>query len=238
MMRRVLFSSVILALGCAGEVGEPGEDGARGAKGDQGPPGPAGDAGPVGERGPSGAPGADGSDGSDGAKGAVGPAGEPGADGAPSETGYRPTLWFRCIRAYDLVVVGGAAGQDGIDETGLDYSATGFSNGDADTICTVTFGSTETASGGDYYPEPTAGAGPRLCIVPLDMPPNGGVGSSVGAWGFAVSPTQNAPAAAYTDDAGHPLRGVALPFAETDCVVKVADDDGTWTDGTLTNVVN
>jgi hypothetical protein len=229
--------------GTAGPMGAKGDRGEDGEMGAMGAPGSAGDTGPEGARGPQGEPGTDGEDGEDGAQGPAGPQGNTGAQGPQGDPGpagpaggYYPELFFRCAKVRDLVLGNGSPGQDGITETYLEYVAVRFSNGDADVMCEGRLSSVESAFGGDYFPDSLNGSATAACSFGMDMPPDGGSGSSVGVWSFAVG--ASAPAATYSDDSGHPFGGMSFPYVEGDCVVELGSALGTWTAGTLTDVID
>lgn len=173
-----------------------------------------------------GAPGADGEDGQDGVRGVPGAKGEQGPPGA----GFYPELWFGCGKILDLIAAGGGLGQDGTEETALSYTVTRFSNGDADVSCQASLGSSESAAGGGYLPQPTNGAAIAGCRAGVDMPPSDG---TAGRWEFASS---GGPSVAYNDAAGHPLRGMAFTYVAAECTVLLGSVDGAWSVGGLADV--
>jgi hypothetical protein len=172
-----------------------------------------------------------------GEEGEQGPRGEPGktlgADAGPAEQ-YMPRLRLSSNATLDLIsVADGIPGEDGIRETLLVYSLTGYRGGDVQTHCRAESGA-ESASGGDYYPSGTVGAGEGWCIAMTDLPPIGGVGSNVGLWRFTVGDT--GPRVAYVDDPSHPLEGLEIDFVEDDCSVQRSDAVGEWESLTLTEL--
>lgn len=171
-----------------------------------------------------GEPGPRGVDGLDGDRG---PQGYPGAGydqaGAAAQH-YRPLGWVGCTASLDLVSLSAMAlGQDGVDETGLNYTVTAFSNGDLDVSCDSSIGSAQSGAGGRYFPATLAGAQDGSCQSYSDYPPTGAV---AGYWGFSIE--EGGPRATYSDEAGHPLLGRVYAFTDSDCTALRLDDSDEW----------
>src|SRR5689334_17374696 len=150
-----VITGCLLLPACEGPPGMPGPQGERGERGE------------VGERGPRGEPGP------------AGDAGPPG-DAPDAQSEYRPLLWIACSVAKDFVDSSGVKGTDGIRETLLTYTMTGFTNGDAEVDCRGEAGPNE-GSGGDYFAHGTEGAALGSCQATTDYPPLDG---NEGFWAF------------------------------------------------------
>lgn len=202
-MREIIGALVLLLVACTGPRGPVGADGKRGADG------------------------ADGKQGLDGKDGLQGERGERG-DAADAGTTYEPVTWIACSTLLDLV--GGAADltqQDGIEETGLNYAMTVFTNSDVLVTCDGALGSAESTGDAHYFPAQTNGGMIGACSVSIDFPPYNASPGTVGFWEFT---TEGAgPSATYHDpDPGHPLDGYSHAYTEDECSVLRADADMTW----------
>lgn len=192
--------------------------------------------GPPGDVGPQGLPGPRGPDGRNGTPGPTGPQGPPGVaalaamagSGAPD---YRPRSWIGCNSALDLIAaISGnpAPGQDGLDETLLVYSVTGYSTGDLDVSCIAQFASAQSGSAERYYPAPTTGAQVGACAAGSDLPPYPSApGGASGFWAFELR--GSIPRATYMDtDNGQTLNGFTHVFVESECQAYRLTDQLTW----------
>ena len=224
--------------GDAGPQGEPGETGEEGPRGPMGAKGEQGDEGPAGPRGPMGAMGEQGErrrsrrparrDGRAWRQGRArraGPARRPCSAGS----GYAPRLYFDCSAAFNLVLANGMPGQDAIFETQLDYSATLFTNDDADTHCSGALDGNEVLPAGAYFPGMTDEAENADCDLPLDMPQT--TDATIGDWHFRID--ADGPFAEYDDDPANQLDGDQVEFDDTSCDVWVTDENGDWEESTI-----
>jgi hypothetical protein len=181
-----------------------------------------------GERGPQGEPG------EMGEPGPAGPQGEPGEDADAGEV-WRPVSVANCATTLDIVTtVNGVveAGQDGVNETGLQVTIKNFSNGDVEVTCLVALGST--GQGGSltaYHLEGTTGARNRACGVLADYPTEDN--SNAGSWRFAG--TQGALRAQYADP-GSPLDGESYEFTADKCIARTWGE-GKWAESTIEEVL-
>lgn len=155
----------------------------------------------------------------------------PGAAGS-SSVGYQPIFWADCHAARDLI------NADGLNETLLAYTVTGFSNHDLDVSCTAAL-SSNSASQSRYLPSVIDGARDGACIAGLDFPPSL-PGSENGWWKFSivVDGAAGGPIAQYNDvDPGHPLNGFTYRFTESNCAIYVRRSaDAEWTNAALSDV--
>lgn len=215
----LLVAAVALMCACKGAAGPAGPEGPRGERGARGPSGEPGEPGDTGEAGPPGPRGQ---------TGATGPGGPPGDSGEAFS--YRPVLLISCFAALDIVLIDGSEGQDGINETYLDYDLAAFSNGDAEVQCLAEAGPND-GSGSSYYASDTVGAVTGACAAASDYPPQN---EESGFWSFELG--ARAPEATHDDIPSHWLHGSSVEFAEEDCYVKVAEADGSWATVELADV--
>lgn len=142
---------------------------------------------------------------------------------ALSSTAYQPLGSVACNAALDLV------GADRVNETGLRYTVTIFSNGDMLTDCNAGLGGLESSADSNYFPATSMGATNGACVVSLDYPfPDS---RTVGFWMFTMD-MDDGPQAEYMDDAAHPLDGARYVFFENDCAVRAYDGER-WRDWSL-----
>lgn len=172
----------------------------------------------MGEQGPRGL------DGREGERGPIGPQGVPYDKSEAGPATYRPLAWVGCTASLDLISLSAMAlGQDGVTETGLSYTITVFSNGDADVNCESSIGSADSGSGGRYFPSTLAGAQDGSCQSKSDYPP---VGAVAGYWDSRIE--KGGPQATYTDEPGHPLGAYLYAYTDSDCTALRLDDEDEW----------
>jgi hypothetical protein len=190
-------------------------------EGPEGPPGPRGYVGPSGPLGPRGT--------SETSSNAYSVA------GSPSLTPYRPLFWFECIATLDLIGLdANALGSDGIDETGLVYQGTLFTNLDAFVTCSSSIGSAQDSADSRYFPGVMNRAGEAYCLSAADYPPKND--GAAGFWRFQAK-TSSGPQVSYVDTPSHPLNGRTYVFTEGDCLVMRLEKDATWKTITLASTL-